>query len=1049
MTVRRNRSPLGEWWAAAVFLVGLPTVAFTQDTGLDVIMRQVGTLESRFDPKCHATASRLEDFMFGTPLTTEARCAEHLRQKVWMERLAERALSLGGPDFRGNLTESEIGRAAETFFEVEGDAASAWVLKFPSGEEVRLEARDVRQYGSVAYSLRSILALQQDRLLRGKSPLNVDPSGLEEMKRRLDLASLSVLKKADRLARQQNETQLTDRRLEKVWGELFPEDEGSPPTAREAPKVAQESDLARRIIDEKVKAYAAYNEVSNQLFVRNMQVFLARLSWPRDAEAARQFRSAFVEAIIAFGVQLYEHAHAEARKRGHAVISEADVHRAAQGHLPYAVNAFEDVVFFPYLPPSEQVAIESYDMDAFRDSGNHWRYLGFAIEDPKLKGLLEADPFALELLAENLAQFGVLILRLTGEEGIAREEERLSLDLLAKGFETLQNKIDRHRPLAAGSNEEGRSGLLSAVDTVLDAGGVPASEGGRWFLDVTKETRIDYLHRSSDWLNRLLRSYLDRGEGRGVITVPPAFGGSGLAAEDVDDDGDVDLLLLGGRGARLYLNEGSGAFKDHTHVAGIDYRRPDDKQAGEMRQPLIADFDNDGIQDLIITYVNESHRVYRGLGGARFQDVTATAKLGGEGLVGGPATVFDYDRDGLLDVYVVYFGNFVKGVLPTLKRHNKNGSPNRLFRNLGGFRFEDVTETAGVGDVGWGQAVLHTDLDGDHWQDLIAGNDFGVNAYYINQGDGTFQEVSQVIGTGKPSYSMSLSASDLNGDTLPDIYVSNIVTMNKDEKYVLPNESTRMKFNLEKLAHLRVVEANDLFLSGRREDGKIAYTLSDAVGRGHSSTGWAWDADFFDPDHDGDDDLYVLNGMNEFNLYSSRNPYFMDAKALASEDIILPVAAVEKNAFFVNHEGRLDEASEASGLDLAGNSRSAAYFDLEGDGDLDVLVGNYHGSSFVYKNLRGAEKGAWIKIKLLGDSARGVNRDAIGAKLFIELSDGRLIRREVHGSTGYMSVHPKEVHAGVGTAETVDVEVIWPDGSGSRHEALTVGQRHVLRFGKN
>ena len=102
-------------------------------------------------------------------------------------------------------------------------------------------------------------------------------------------------------------------------------------------------------------------------------------------------------------------------------------------------------------------------------------------------------------------------------------------------------------------------------------------------------------------------------------------------------------------------------------------------------------------------------------------------------------------------------------------------------------RFEEVKQ-AGVEDLGWGQAAGHTDFNGDGWQDLIVGNDFGVNGYYLNQRNGTFREVSSELGTDKPSYTMGIGIADLNRDQLPDIYISNIVTMNKDQKYVTPQQ---------------------------------------------------------------------------------------------------------------------------------------------------------------------------------------------------------------------------------------------------------------------
>ena len=160
---------------------------------------------------------------------------------------------------------------------------------------------------------------------------------------------------------------------------------------------------------------------------------------------------------------------------------------------------------------------------------------------------------------------------------------------------------------------------------------------------------------------------------------------------------------------------------------------------------------------------------------------------------------------------------------------------NRLFKNMGSLQFRDVSQGSGTDDSGWGQSVTHTDLNADGKQDLIVGNDFGVNRYYINQGNMRFRDISKVIGTDKPSYTMGFGLADLNRDARP-ISVSNIVVMVKDEKYVQPNANTAMKLDPTKMARARVVEANDLFISNGRE-----WSLSTLVGRGYDSTGWSWE----------------------------------------------------------------------------------------------------------------------------------------------------------------------------------------------------------------
>ncbi|WP_344800222.1 CRTAC1 family protein [Litoribacillus peritrichatus] len=999
---------------------------------MKAILTEIETLESKSDPKCYATASRLEDFIYGTPLTDQARFAKNVLQKKWAMKVWLKASELAEKSGESQISVSYVKTVISSMFTYQLNEEGHWTITFLNeGSSVYdkkiISKNDKRQYGSIAYSLRAILAVQQESLMDAElSLLPLTQPAINALNESLDLYTLAALSSADQKARISSQHELTKVMLLEVWASL---DSGTIPEKKvasaKAPKSPVSLDLLRNIIDQKVRSFEKYNDVNNQIFVRNLQVYFARNSWPKDPNEAKLFKQQFTETLILFTADLYKGAEQLALANGHNTIKESDVKQYLNLFIPHEMNAYEDALFFPKLPKKQQVFIESYDFDSFRDSGIHWSYLRYALLAPDFKAFLEPDPFAVELLAENVAQFGVLLLRVTGQMGKDAGEKRIKTAHFEKATRSIQNRINQHA-LVKDNKTKVDPGIVSANNTTEnDAASVTAL-----FTDATSKLNIDMTHHSSDWLNRLLRSYLRKDEQTGIITIPPAFGGSGIASDDINNDGLADLLILSGSGNRLYINR-KDHFEDVTEKSGLTWLREQDKRPGEPRQPLIADINNDGLQDIIITYVDDTHRVYKNTGNGTFVDVTEQSGLGGDNLVAGPATVFDYDNDGLLDIYISYFGDYIHGVLPTLKRRNNNGLPNKLFRNLGDFKFQDVTEGSGLADTGWGQAVAHTDFDSDGRQDLIVGNDFGVNGYYRNLGDGKFINVARDIGTDKPSYTMGIGITDLNDDLVPDIYISNIVTMNKDQKYVLPNEETTMAFDPQKLANMRVIEANDLFVSSQDDQGHSSYYASQAVTRGRSSTGWAWDADFFDFDNDGDDDLYVLNGMNEYNLYSNENPYYRDPINNKKLDAYIPVSEKESNVFFINEGGKLQNRSEQSGANLLSNSRSATYLDYDQDGDLDMFLNNYHGPVVAFQNNSEQFNNNWLNVKLTGSPKDGINRDAIGAKIIAELDNGERVWREVHGSSGYMSVHPKTQHLGLGKADSAVLTVIWPNGKRS------------------
>jgi hypothetical protein len=1020
-------------WRARILLGAFALAALPAAAQVPGIIKEIGDLENVRDPKCYATANRLEDFIYGTSLEAATRFEKIALQKALIRDEWVKATAAATEAGKASIDAGRLRPILQATVPYVQTPDGNWIVHPDDAGKTVITARDKRQYGSVAYALRAILSVQQDALFDGTKLLPLDDAAVELFKESVDLTTLAALQTADRQTRSANNDRIEPPALKAAWKQVVtvPSGAPAPSPARSHAAPAEKFATIKAIVAEKLSAFEKYNDLSEPVFLRNIQVYMARHLWPTDPVESERFRAQFTETMIAWTADVMLDAEKRAKRAGHPLIRVEDVDQAVQHYEPHELNIYEDCIYFPRLPHDEQIVIEAYDLDAFRDPGLHWHYLDAVLNDPKFKGTIEPDPFAAELLTEGGAQMGTLILRVAGRFAERDGAQRLNRTHLTKAVARIQELLDKNASLPP---------VKKASKTIPSAPPAASTKtAGTYFTNVTDASGIHFEHRMSDWLARFIRSYTITENNTVRLAVPPAFGGSGVALEDINNDGYIDILILSGAGNALYLNDGKGHFTDVTERAGLRWTRPDGT-FGEPRQPIIADFDNDGLQDILITYVDDQHRLYKNLGNGKFEDVTERAGLGGKGLVGGPATAFDFDGDGLLDLYIGYFGDYLHGELPTLSRRNSNGLPNKLFRNKGNFVFEDVSAGSGVENIGWTQAVGHLDFDGDGREDLICGNDFGVNAWYRNLGNGKFEDVSKKLGTDKPSYTMNIGIADLNRDSYPDVYISNIVTMDKDEKYVLPDEKTRMKFNPAKMANMRVFEANDLFTSVSNGKGLESYELSKAVGRGYATTGWSWGANFFDFDNDGDDDLYVLNGMNEYAVYSSVNPYLTDASG-AKRDAVMPVAEREAPVFFVNRDGKLLEESAKSGANPLGNARSVAMADLDGDGRLDMVVNNFNMPAIVYRN--NVHNGNhWIAVRLTGDPGKGVTRDAIGAQIRFDTAHLKGLWREVFSTVGYLTVNPKEQHIGLGRDTKADVTITWPNGEREVHKGLAADKRY-------
>jgi hypothetical protein len=516
------------------------------------------------------------------------------------------------------------------------------------------------------------------------------------------------------------------------------------------------------------------------------------------------------------------------------------------------------------------------------------------------------------------------------------------------------------------------------------------------FTDVTQAAGIDFVHVNGAYGERLM---------------PEAIG-SGAAFFDYDNDGDQDLFLASSRyweghaegraqpRQALYRNDGTGRFEDVTEELGIGL-------STYGMGVAVGDYDGDGWDDLYLTGLNRNH-LFRNEGG-RFRDVSTEAGVaGGEDTWSSSAAFFDYDRDGDLDLFVVNYVKWSRDIdleidfrLTGLGRAygaplNFVGTDNHLYRNEGNGRFTDLSATSGIQvkdpvsghPVGKGLGVVPVDYDRDGWLDLVIVNDTVRNFLYRNKGDGSFEEVAVFEGiaydrNGKATSAMGVDAAYFRDDQELGILVGNFA-----------NEMA----SLFVTADGRPPFVDEAVLEGLGSASRIPLTFGVL---------------FLDYDLDGRLDLLLANGHLEHEIQ----------KVQQSQTYAQPPSLFWNCG--EDCRGRFVPVADAGDMAEPLVGRGIAYADIDGDGDLDLLITQNGRRPALLRNDQQTGH-HWLRVLLVGQAP---NTGAIGARL--ELTAGGLTRyREVMPTRGYMSQVELPVTFGLGTAERVErLRIVWPDGS--------------------
>jgi enediyne biosynthesis protein E4 len=528
-----------------------------------------------------------------------------------------------------------------------------------------------------------------------------------------------------------------------------------------------------------------------------------------------------------------------------------------------------------------------------------------------------------------------------------------------------------------------------------------AASSGFRFSEVTSQAGIHFVHNSGAYGGKFLPETL----------------GSGCAFLDYDRDGWQDILLINGMDwpghktrrstMRLYHNNGNGTFTDVTARAGLDVELYGMGVA-------VGDYNNDGFPDILVTCVGQN-RLFRNTGKGTFVDITNASGLGRREGFSTSALWFDYDRDGLLDLFVC---NYVKwspehDVFCSLDGKHKSyctpeayrGETCWLFRNRGNGTFEDVTAASGIFDSSsksLGVALLDADQDG--WPDLLVANDTQPNKLYRNQRNGTFKDAAVEVGLafsneGKARAGMGVDVADFENSGAPGVAITNF-----DNEMI--GLYRRNKKNFEDIA------------------------LQSGVGLASKSS-LGFGCAFLDTNLDGWLDFAVANGHIDETVRNIRGN----------------VGYAQPPQLFLNsRKGTFrDIAAEVGGgLDQPKVGRGLAYADFDRDGDLDLLLTTNNGPAYLYRNDQLAGNRS-IRFRLVGTKS---NRDAIGAA--VRISVGGLTQyRVVKGGSSYLSQSELPVTFGLEKRDRIETVVVdWPSGRTEEYKNLAAGRRYELVEGK-
>ncbi len=545
------------------------------------------------------------------------------------------------------------------------------------------------------------------------------------------------------------------------------------------------------------------------------------------------------------------------------------------------------------------------------------------------------------------------------------------------------------------------------------------------------------------------RNDIEETQDQNILTYEYLYNGGGVAVGDLNNDGLPDIFFTGNMSPnKLYLNKGDFKFEDITQRAGVQGRNK------WKTGVVMADVNGDGLLDIYVCYsgvgtdAERSNELYinNGIknGVPSFTESAKAYGLDAPGTYTTSVVFFDMDNDGDLDMFMINHANqFFNPFFNTekLRKTRNEHFGNRLYRNDNG-HFTDISAQANIDGSGlnFSLSASVSDINGDGWPDIYVTNDYDERDFlYLNNHDGTFKEVLTKAAKHISEFAMGSDVADFNNDNRPDLIELDMLPEDNHRQKLLRGADNYDKFQLlEDHGFHKQLMRNSLQLNnGNDADGTPIFSEIGQMA-GVSNTDWSWAPLFADLDNDGWKDLFITNGILkdmtnlDFVKYTSGySSQYVKEKQDKGElwELVKKMPTTKLTNYLFKNNGNLSFSNVTPdwGLTKPGISNGAVYADLDGDGDLDLVINQLDDVATIYRNNTSekARRPHYLRVQLKGS---GKNTAGIGAKLYVTTEHGHQFQ-EQYPNRGFQSSVDPVLHVGLGKDSLVQsLKVLWPTG---------------------